>query len=84
MEFHLFLNALLVLIGKKTWVGYSSGFSKNSGLPAIKEGIICTNGFPPLLDLPFNEENYKIDELYAKSYSPQIDLQIIRKGLQRL
>jgi len=32
--------------------------------------------------LPLNEENYKLDELYAKSYAPQIDLQIIRKGIQ--
>jgi hypothetical protein len=23
-----------------------------------------------------------LDELYAKSYTPQIDLQIIRKGIQ--
>jgi hypothetical protein len=79
---NLFKKAVLVFIGKKTWVGYSCGFSKTSGLPPLKECIICTNGFPALLELPLNEENYKLDELYAKSYAPQIDLQIIRKGIQ--
>jgi len=78
----LISNAALVFIGKKTWVGYSCGFSKTSGLPPIKDCIVCTNGFPALLELPFNEENYKLDELYSKTYAPQIDLQIIRKGIQ--
>ena len=79
---NLFKKAVLVFIGKKTWVGYSCGFSKTSGLPPLKDCIVCTNGFPALLELPLNEENYKLDELYAKSYAPQIDLQIIRKGIQ--
>jgi hypothetical protein len=78
----LISNAALVFIGKKTWVGYSCGFSNTSGLPPIKDCIVCTNGFPALFELPLNEENYKLDELYAKSYTPQIDLQIIRKGIQ--
>jgi hypothetical protein len=60
-----------VLLGKKTWVGYSSN---HDSLPSLKKGVYTT-------DFELNEENKKFQEnldlLYAKNYSVHKDLQAL-------
>jgi hypothetical protein len=78
----LFANSWRVLIGRRTWVGYSG--NSMQGLPALVEGIIGTNG------LPIHKENHReesllmLDQLYARDYNVYRDLHIISKGYKWL
>ncbi len=65
----LFLgNALLVLTGKRTWIGY---IMYDASLPVIKKGIITHAGSAPNFDLPLIA---KLDQLYAVKYDWWQDL----------
>lgn len=76
-----FKNVFAVLFRKKTWVGYASSGNE---LPAIRKGIITSTALPAQLnELPVGGLK-KIDEWYAASYSPLLDLQKIRNGYKVL
>lgn len=71
----LFRNAMLVLIGNKTWVGFSFYQTK---LPAIAIGIINPQGF--VIGKPYpvvNNVLKKTDYIYAKEYDWVNDFKII-------
>ncbi len=63
-------NCLSVLTGKKSWVGYSTDL--DTSLPTIKPGIYTTSYMLKDSNKKF-EQN--LDKLYAKNYTPILDLQ---------
>ena len=69
-----FNNAMIVMIGKKTWIGYCNPSEQNN-LPSIKEGIFT--------NCPKTNENISLtktmDQNYAKFYNPWIDFNLILK-----
>jgi hypothetical protein len=76
-------NALLILFGQRSWVGYMRKGSNHTHLPKIKKGIIhALSHIPeePLDDVIIEKSNV----LYAKNYQPQTDIQIIRQNWKRL
>jgi len=76
-------NIFQVLIGKKSWVGYSKlGSSKIDQLPQIRPGILS-----PISGLPNNDDPVfanKLNVIYAKDYNLGSDIRIIMKGLKLL
>ena len=76
-----YANTIAVILGKKSWVGYSS--KTPSDLPAIREGVLS-----PLHGLSLNVEKEdtkrRLDFIYAKEYSTSNDLEIIWKGFRHL
>lgn len=76
-------NLTQVLLGKKSWVGYTQNdeTADNYKLPKIKEGILNPlNSNKKEKGLSGNRLNL----LYAKNYSLNFDLQIIMKNLKNL
>ena len=74
-------NALLVFVGRKTWVGYGSLGSKE-GLPKIREGVL-----PPYIVFGDELEDRLVQRLqffYAKDYSAWRDLEYILRGFRNL
>lgn len=75
-------DAVLVLIGRKTWVGYAL---KNKSLPPLCKGVLATNGHHLKNTPPFSEKNLQnIDTWYAKTYDWPQDLKLIVKHYPRL
>ena len=77
-------NAVLVLIGKKTWVGYCP-LAKDDKLklPAIKKGVFnpASNLDPKVLeDAEFVS---KLNLLYARDYTVWKDLEIFFKAISK-
>ena len=77
-------NIFKILLGQKTWVGYTRGnqnYSKN--LPKIKTGVLS-----PLDELNLNELDQstiqRLNFLYARDYTPWRDVGIIFKGIKKL
>jgi hypothetical protein len=66
----------LVLLGKKTWIGYSQ---KNHSLPVIKPGVLTTNALAP--GLKSKENLSQLDFAYARNYSWWQDLRILYHSL---
>ena len=76
------LNAIYVLSGKKSWVGYSL-FQKN--LPSLRAGVLTVYGFPMGTDHPLAEEAlHKLDNLYAREYDWWRDIQLIFANFRKL
>ncbi len=74
-------NVLLVLMTKKTWIGYATDKNK---LPELKRAVISSTSLPvDLNELP-EESLLKTDSWYAASYSPFLDLKIIIRGFKYL
>jgi len=74
-------NSVLVLLGVRTWVGYSNGNIEH--LPSIKRGILSTNGIKKKefhTDAIEKELNYR----YAKNYTYYEDLDILSANWNRL
>ncbi|MCB0510312.1 MAG: glycosyl transferase family 2, partial [Bacteroidetes bacterium] len=76
-------NLFQILFGKKTWVGYSQNNEKTESykLPKIKEGVLSP------FDSSKKEKGLslkRLNLLYAKNYSVNLDLQIILKNLRNL
>jgi hypothetical protein len=68
-------NAWLIIIGKRTWVGYSSF---QNTLPLIPSGILTPSGFPNNGVFPVaNNALKKADVIYAREYDWMQDLKII-------
>jgi GT2 family glycosyltransferase len=76
-------NCLSVLTGQKTWVGYAGTLSKQSYLPALKPSVL-----PPYNILksftPSEEVRAKMNRVYAASYNPMMDIQLLLKNLKFL
>ena len=64
-------NALLTLVGKYTWVGYSSNAIEQEQLPKLKRGVLATTRSDD------GAYRRKMDVLYAKDYRVANDLRII-------
>jgi hypothetical protein len=77
-------NAIKVLGGQCTWIGYSTEMSNYNGLPRIKKGILGTNGLPGGRHPDADDGLYKLDQLYAREYTIYKDLYLIAKGYKWL
>ena len=85
-------NLWLVLIGKKSWVGYTSRQSAvgsrqsgaaNSTLPKIKPGVLSPAD--AFTGRQLDEATaQRLDFFYAKDYEVWRDLAVVRKGRQEL
>ncbi len=69
-------------MGKKSWVGYSS--QQPNGLPVIRPGVIGTNGMPVQDQTQIEVGLVILDQLYAKEYSLNRDIRLIKKGYKWL
>jgi O-antigen biosynthesis protein len=68
-------NAWLIIIGKRTWIGYSSF---QNTLPLIPSGVLTPSGYPTNTSFPVtNNVLKKADILYARGYDWMQDLKII-------
>ena len=74
------VNCVLVLTGRNTWVGYTSA---NSQLPAIRTGIL-----PPYFIAADYEPSAtvasQLDSIYAQQYTAGADLTLILKNFKYL
>ncbi len=74
------INSLLVLTGRNTWVGYSQA---QPSLPFVRTGII-----PPYFIAedykPSTEVAVQLDNIYAQQYSAGADLTLILKNFKYL
>jgi GT2 family glycosyltransferase len=77
-------NILQVFLSKKTLIGYefeNSTETKNYLLPTIKKGVIpVQNWFSKNTSIPSDNLNI----IYARDYSPIIDLKLLLKNLHKL
>ena len=75
-------NALLVISGKKTWIGYSQS---SNVLPRLRKGVLATNGFPVNDLSPLKKESLeKIDEWYARNYHWLQDVKMVARHYKKL
>jgi lipopolysaccharide/colanic/teichoic acid biosynthesis glycosyltransferase len=65
----------VVLIGKKTWIGYNN--ANNPSLPRLRKSVISINGI-------MTENKNRIDYWYAKNYEPWQDVRLIVKNYNHL
>jgi len=80
----LISNCIRVLLGLKTWVGYTAiDNDPNVRLPKIKQGVLTpVDGLRT--DHVDNNTLRRLNLLYAKGYSAYDDLEIILKGVREL
>ena len=71
-------NAVSVLTGKKSWIGYAS---EAEGLPVLKKGVISTLGNEQMVPEALWE---KADRRYAMNYDWWQDLTLIFQNYKRL
>ena len=76
-RFLLLKSLILVLIGKRTWIGYIPCIGEPTRLPEIRKGVFT------LSNSKFNNVDRlsNINLIYAKSYSTKIDFAILWRGL---
>lgn len=74
-------NSLLVLSGKRTWIGYTNSFNR---LPVLAAGILSTTGFPVNNHQSSRESINLFDHWYARNYDWRQDLKILIKNYRRL
>jgi hypothetical protein len=75
-------NSLLVLTGRKTWIGYNF---PGKNLPALRAGVLAPNG--PLQkeeQKPAAESLRMIDRWYAMDYEPLQDLKLIFRNYRHI
>jgi GT2 family glycosyltransferase len=78
----LIVNALAVLLGTKTWVGY---LQPKNGLPPLRQGIVAANGQVIGRQQKDGVVNLQlVDTWYAKDYEPVQDLKTILKNYPQL
>ncbi len=76
-------NWSLVIIGKKTWVGYEPPAELHTNLPAIRAGVLSKAGTFP--GRAFDDATkQRINFFYAKDYHYGVDLEVLRKGWRKL
>ncbi len=72
------VNLFLVLLGKKSWIGYSSMENK---LPHLKSGVLTTLN---VYENALISDALAADQLYAGDYSLWLDLTTIVRSFRRL
>ena len=74
-------NAWLVLLGRKSWVGYRAGTERSLRLPPLRAGVI-----DPLTPEAVVSETVamRANTDYAKDYSPWRDVLLIARGYRLL
>jgi len=77
--FSFFKNIFSVLLGKKTWVGYSK--NNKQQLPPIKKGVISLMDNVKILS---PEIEKKLNIIYAKDYTLITDFKTIFKNIRKL
>jgi lipopolysaccharide/colanic/teichoic acid biosynthesis glycosyltransferase len=75
-------NLYEVIVGKKTWVGYSKEIAEKYQLPIIKTGIIIPN--IGMMEHHFEVLSEPIIRNYAWNYSVWMDLDICLKAINQL
>ena len=79
---YTFVNWIQVLLGLKTWIGYSPK-TENSKLPHLKKSILN-----PTDEWPENNfdqaTTHRLNLLYAKNYSAAIDFKILINGWRKI
>lgn len=78
----LISNALRVLFGKYSWIGYDNSTS-NTGLPKLKVGILHPLD-PYKLQLDIDKLALQSNILYAKDYRIEHDISIMMKAWKKL
>ncbi|MEA1874911.1 MAG: glycosyltransferase [Bacteroidota bacterium] len=74
-------NALLVLFGFKSWVGYAdSENSDDHRIPSIKQGVVST-ATPYRKKSLTNDKIARLNLVYAKDYRMNYDISIILKSI---
>ncbi|MGV3657075.1 MAG: glycosyltransferase family 2 protein, partial [Chitinophagaceae bacterium] len=74
----LLQNAIRVLTGRKTWIGYITGTQQ---LPRLRPAVLAPNGLTPAAAQLLPTENHQlVDYWYAKNYEPLQDLKLILKN----
>jgi GT2 family glycosyltransferase len=76
-------NILSVLIGRKSWVGYSKTKTTQPDLPKIKTGVLNPMDRIKFLKSP-EETAKKLNAVYAREYGLRKDLAIISSGFSQL
>ena len=80
----LLQNIALVILGKKSWVGYfRSEKTDDQDLPKLKKGILSPVIGKDIRNIS-KETISDLNLLYAKDYKINHDIQIIFKGLKYL
>ena len=80
----LLRNILLVLIGKRSWIGFTAHtIDDSSRLPEIRLGVLHPLDAFPNQHVP-DETAARLDLLYARDYKLMNDLTIIFKGFRNL
>ena len=75
-------NIFRVLVGFKSWVGYSAENSA-AKLPKLKKGVL--NSALPHRNINLSiKQREQLDFLYARDYHVKIDLDIVLKCLREL
>lgn len=74
-------NACRVIVGQRTWVGYSGS---GSNLPPIRRGVLGTNALPPHATPKAEAGLHLLDQMYARDYHVYRDLYLITKGYKWL
>ena len=76
-------NCFKVLLGQKTWVGYSPITTQQHNLPPIRSSILYTHDH--LLHLNLSEATKaRLNFFYAKDYGTEKDLEILWKAYRKL
>ncbi len=71
---HFFKNVFIVLLQKKTWIGYAACQKK---LLPLKAGILTTTGLPAALNTLPQENLLLSDRVYAKNFHILNDIKIV-------
>ena len=74
-------NAVDVLVGKKTWVGY---IDSEKNLPNLRCSVLGPNGAKQKLHELTEASVKSVDYWYAKSYRPLYDVRVIVKNYRHL
>lgn len=81
-RFTVFKNALKVLVGKLTWVGYCSYDAGSYRLPSIRKGVLCPEDVFKN-NIPDKELLDRINLLYARDYTVYKDINIFIRAINR-
>ena len=75
-------NWFLLLVGRKTWVGYSTN-SKTENLPSLKASVLSpVDGLK--IQLSDEVTIQRLNFLYARDFEIDRDIEILRKGWRKL
>ena len=70
-----FANCFVVIIAKKTWIGYAV---PKKNLPILRQGILSCNGVPVSANQSLPAESLQmLDYWYARDYEPSTDIKLL-------